>query len=188
MRTRNLLLFTGLSALVLTFAACGDDDETAPPTSTGTTTSTSGTGGSGAGGNGTGGDTTSTGGNGGENVGGNGGNGGAGGGEQPIHGCTSATAEDLTGMATVTITDDGNDWANGHNRCIRIDAGTTVIWNGNFNTHPLRGGIQPNPDNTNPVEDATAVGMVTTVVFASAGDFPYFCEFHSDMNGVVYVE
>jgi plastocyanin len=194
MRTSNLLLFTGLSALIVTFAACGDDDEAPPPTTTGTTTTT-GTGGSGGdttATGGSGGDTTATGGTGG-GVGGSGGSGGAGGGEQAIHGCTSATAEDLTGMNQVTITDGGNAWTDtpppAHHRCIRVDAGTTVIWEGDFTIHPLRGGVAPNsPDATSPIELATPVAQTTTVVLPVAGTFPYYCEIHTNMNGVVYVE
>jgi plastocyanin len=193
MRSSSLLLFAGLSALVVTFAACGDDDEAPPPTSTGTTTS-SGSGGSGGdttSTGGSGGDTTSTGGTGGTG-GGVGGSGGAGGGEQAIHGCTSATAEDLTGMNQVTITDDGNVWEDlpaAHHRCIRVDAGTTVIWEGDFTTHPLRGGVAPNsPDATSPIELAVPAGQTTSVTLPLVGTYPYYCDIHTNMNGVVYVE
>jgi len=105
------------------------------------------------------------------------------------HGCTFATSTDRTGEANVMITDI-SAWVVIHNACIIVDAGTTVTWEGNFDLHPLRGGVSPTPDAANPVEIAgPGAGMTpVSVTLDTAGDYPYFCGIHlSSMAGVIYV-
>jgi plastocyanin len=105
------------------------------------------------------------------------------------HGCTFATATDRTGEANVTITDI-SAWVVVHNACIIVDAGTTVTWEGNFDSHPLRGGVSPSPDAANPIEMAGPGSGATpvSVMLNMAGDYPYYCGLHfSSMAGVIYV-
>lgn len=184
---RNKWLFsvTVISAMALATVACGDDDET-DPTSSSTTSTASGMGGNGSGGMGNGGDATGGMGAGGDATGGMGagGDGSGGMGETPIHGCTSTSADDMTGMATVDL-----NWVMNFSSCIRISSGTTVNWNGNFNSHPLDGGVSPTTDDNSPITMASPQGGMTSVQFDNAGAFPYFCSIHTGtMTGVVYVE
>jgi plastocyanin len=119
-----------------------------------------------------------------------GGMGGSGGGMAMIHGCTLGTATNLTGNAAVTI-NDTSPWDFNHAACVIVDKDTVVTWEGNFNTHPLRGGTTPTPDAGNPIEIAGAVSGTTPVdvTFANIGTFPYYCGMHvATMKGVVYVQ
>lgn len=193
------------ASLLLAVAGCPDDDEIpGPPTEL----PTSGTGGAGPsvttgpsggmggiggmggsmGGGAAGGDGGS-GGAGGD--GGAGGSGGQGGGAAMIHGCTPAMAEDMTGMAAVAL----SDWNLTHQRCVRVSVNTTVTWQttSDFTIHPIVGGERPMSDATSPITIAAAPVNGTgasslAVAFPDAGTFPYYCDVHTDMNGVIYVE
>jgi len=109
---------------------------------------------------------------------------GAGGSAATINGCTLAAADDSTGMAAVSIT-----WSSPHQACTRVDVGTAVTWNGDFGFHPLVGGEPPTTDATSPITGNTPAGNMTTVTFATAGTYPYFCDIHNGtLQGVIYVE
>jgi hypothetical protein len=121
-------------------------------------------------------------------MGGAGGDGGAGGQPDiPVHGCTRANATDKTSMSTVDLT-----WVNplGQlDKCIRVRTNTLVRWNGDFNFHPLEGGISPTSDAGSIITQASPSGGTTNITFASTGTFPFFCGIHTlTMQGVVYVE
>lgn len=67
-------------------------------------------------------------------------------------------------------------------RCMKIKAGQTVTWQGDFGTHPLgtNGGDTPNP-----IADVdTSTGKVT---FPNAGTFGFKCEVHPAMIGAIQV-
>lgn len=98
-----------------------------------------------------------------------------------VHGCTLEGAEDLTGESQVSF-----QWSLPHNRCILIKPGTTVTWSGNFNSHPLAGGVSDTKDESSPISSpGDDIGSVT---FNNEGDFPYFCRIHiGSMTGVIYV-
>ncbi len=98
-----------------------------------------------------------------------------------VHGCTPEAAEDFTDETEVVL-----QWSLPHDRCILISPGTTVTWNGNFNSHPLAGGISDNKDESSPISSpGDNIGSVT---FNDIGDFPYFCRIHiGNMTGVIYV-
>ncbi|TNE89946.1 MAG: hypothetical protein EP330_10005 [Deltaproteobacteria bacterium] len=105
------------------------------------------------------------------------------------YGCTIDTATDLTGQAAVTITDEAA-WSVGHNLCILVDVGTVVTWEGNFDSHPLEGGVDATEDTSSPIDQAGPGSGSTpiAVTFSAGGDFGYYCGIHTgSMNGVVYV-
>ena len=94
---------------------------------------------------------------------------------------------DMTGMDTVSVSDIST-WGIGHNACVRVSAGTTVTWSGNFTAHPLVGGISPTVDGNSPIP-TTTTGNAVQLVLNDAGVVPYFCQIHvSSMRGVIYVE
>jgi hypothetical protein len=65
-------------------------------------------------------------------------------------------------------------------RCLRIQVGQHVEWDGSFSFHPLEA---EDGDTPNPIADH-ADGRVT---FHSPGTFGYVCGFHPQMNGAVRV-
>jgi plastocyanin len=93
---------------------------------------------------------------------------------------------DETGSTTLQIT-----WSFNHSRCLLVDVGTKVVWDGNFDTHPLSGGVSPTEDTSSPIDMAgpgSGTGQVE-VTFDATGDYPYFCDTHfMSMTGVVYVQ
>ncbi|MFO0555179.1 MAG: hypothetical protein U0271_42770 [Polyangiaceae bacterium] len=114
--------------------------------------------------------------------GGAGGGGGAGG-EESINGCTESDAEDMTGMTDVTLT-----WTNPHQKCIKVDTGTNVTWDGDFTLHPIADGSPDTGPENGPLTNADQTGTTVSVIYASAGTNPYFCKVHNaTMQGVVYV-
>jgi len=68
-------------------------------------------------------------------------------------------------------------------RCLLIQTGQSVVWNGSLSVHPLttQGGDTPNPIGYH--DD----GESTTVTFSSPGTFGYKCLAHSPMIGAVMV-
>jgi len=105
-------------------------------------------------------------------------------------------ADDETGKAAITL----QAWSNGapnfeHLACVRVSPGTVVTWEGSFDAHPLVGGTKMGgieaPDSNSPItlaEPASPTGPSTTeVTFTVAGTFPYYCEFHANMTGVIWV-
>jgi plastocyanin len=113
-------------------------------------------------------------------------------GGQELNGCdgTSAAYTDLRGQASVTIT--ANDpWVDPHNACIGVSSGTEVIWEGDFDAHPLVGGASPTTDSTSPITQANASGTAPVAVTFTATQItvePYFCTAHpATMGGVIAV-
>ena len=117
-------------------------------------------------------------------------------GGEEINGCegTSAAYSDLRGRASVTITANA-PWVDPHNKCIGVSTGTEVIWVGNFETHPLVGGVSPTTDSASPITEADPSGtgdMATTTVTFEAKDKieveGYFCDVQkATMGGVIAV-
>jgi plastocyanin len=113
-------------------------------------------------------------------------------GGQEINGCdgTSSAYTDLRGQASVTITAN-SPWTDPHNKCIGVSPGTEVIWQGNFDTHPLVGGVSPTTDSGSPITQANASGSADVAVTFNATAitvYPYFCTQHpATMGGVIAV-
>lgn len=128
-------------------------------------------------------------------MGGNGGTGGSGtggmggmGGSTPA-GCTEATADDHLNDKNVDISFPGANLMYSPG-CIKVTAGTTVTFNGNFAFHPLAGGSSPpTVDAASPIKN-TSTGMSAKFDLPTAGTFDYFCQNHylSGMTGTVIVK
>lgn len=110
---------------------------------------------------------------------------GAGGGDVGINGCTPA---DFVAATTISFPAVAYDPP-----CVKISAGDTITWNGNFAFHPLRGGEVVDgvatPDTSSPIV-AVDTGMTADVTFPAAGTFPFYCNIHFSvgMTGAVLVE
>ena len=113
-------------------------------------------------------------------------------GDDPTNGCdaTSDAYTDLRGQSSVTITDI-SAWEVPHKACIGVSAGTEITWQGNFDTHPLVGGVSPTTDNASPITQAMASGTDDVAVTLTATEltvYPYFCDVHkTTMGGVIAV-
>ncbi len=107
------------------------------------------------------------------------------------HACTYAAATDMTGTAAINITDIAG-WEIGHNVCLIVSAGTVLTWDGNFTAHPLKGGVAPMADATNPIQiagDGVTGAAAIDVTLADTGDYGYYCGIHTtSMRGVIYVD
>jgi plastocyanin len=123
---------------------------------------------------------------------GQGGSAGAGGSGMPVvvNGCDSTMAIDKTKDTITTVTFAGIEYTP---RCVRIHAGSTVVFTGNFASHPLVGGTvagaTATPDPGSPVPP-TDVGTEITFTLAKSGAHPYYCSAHasSGMMGAIFVE
>jgi plastocyanin len=106
-----------------------------------------------------------------------------------VNGCTLATAKDMTGMKSVTITDIAK-WTFGHQACVLLTGGTQVVWDGDFNTHPLTGGESGKADLASPISMAMVNGTTATALIPveQGKAYPYFCSKHPSMQGVIYTK
>jgi len=179
-------------AFALGAAACSSDNgsssSSSGTTSASTTTGTTGTTG-----------TTTTGSTGTTTTGGSGGSSGTSG-LTAVNGCDPATATDMTGHSTVTISysssAQGSTPAFSYSpACVKVSAGTSVTFQGataadTFAVHPLTPGTNCVADTTNNPITAQSSGASTSFTFANAGTFPYFCAVHCSvgMKGAVYVQ
>jgi plastocyanin len=176
-RTREL---TGcfMVALGLAFVgSCGGDDTSATGPAGSAGSGTAGSGAAGAGGSA-----------------GSIGSGGSGGGGVMLNGCDSSAATDKTASASTTVTFD--DTLVYTPPCIRIKAGSSVTFMGDFMLHPLQGGTitgsTRRPDATSPIKLTMGGGdggMSASFTFPAAGDFGYYCTLHGGigMKGAVFV-
>ncbi|MDC3961249.1 plastocyanin/azurin family copper-binding protein [Polyangium jinanense] len=197
MRTIGMLLVVG--AMLAAGAGCGDDTGTGGSGGTAGTGGTGGTGGMGGAG-GAGGGMGGMGGAGG-GMGGMGGAGGAGGGMggmggaggggmMAVNGCTVDMAEDHTADASTTVKSAGLAY---EPKCIRVKAGSDVVFESNFMIHPLVGGtvdgITKTEDPNSPIKK-TETGMSVTFTLPDTGTFGYYCDTHAlaGMNGTIFVE
>ena len=65
-------------------------------------------------------------------------------------------------------------------RCLQVKVGQTVVWTGDFDTHPLAG---QGGDNPNPI----GLHVNGAVTFTNAGTFGFHCLNHSVMVGAIKV-
>jgi plastocyanin len=76
-------------------------------------------------------------------------------------------------------------------QCLKVSAGSSVTFNGDFAAHPLNPSAhRPNPDT--PIT-STSSGTSTSFTFTKPGFYAYYCAFHDPldsgmlMSGVVWV-
>lgn len=107
-----------------------------------------------------------------------------------VNGCNAVNTEDLTAVATATVSFAGLKYSP---PCIRVKAGTKVTFLGSFSSHPLVGGEVKNnmavPAASGPFIPLTNKGNMRTFLMFAPGMFPFFCDFHSSegMYGTVFV-
>jgi plastocyanin len=99
-----------------------------------------------------------------------------------LNGCSAADYVDRTGAsADRTVT-----WGfNQTPKCMKIAAGQTVTFNGDFTTHPL---VEKGGDTPNPFSSPQGSGGTRTVAFPNAGDYGYECAIHPTILGAVLVQ
>jgi plastocyanin len=73
--------------------------------------------------------------------------------------------------------------------CIKVKAGTKLVFNGDFSSHPLNGGTNCTTDATSPIA-TTSTGTTASFTLANTGTFGWFCEFHCSlgMQGAAFVQ
>jgi plastocyanin len=105
--------------------------------------------------------------------------------------CSLDDAVDQRSTANPTVSFSNYQYAP---RCTRINAGQTVTFNGQFDTHPLVGGnlvgIVLMPDPMSPI-GFTDSGTSKSVQFTSAGTYSFYCNQHAvdfAMTGAVFVD
>jgi plastocyanin len=105
------------------------------------------------------------------------------------NGCDASMAIDMTAAPTTTITFVGIEYTP---RCVRVRAGSNVVFSGSFASHPLVGGTVTSsvgtPDSSSPVP-ATSTGSEVAFI-PPKGTYPYYCSVHasSGMMGVIFAE
>jgi plastocyanin len=173
--TRTVVLACSLLAAALAGAACTDD-------------SGNGNGNPGSGGGaGTGGGQGGTGGTGGASAGGSGGS-------SPnfmaVAPCNAESDYMIGTTVAFPMTPTNFSYSP---KCLKVPAGTTVAFDGDFATHPLAPSTHRGTLTGSPIT-ATTSGTTKSVVFATPGYYAYFCTVHgpsdggAGMVGVVWVE
>ncbi|MET0594138.1 MAG: plastocyanin/azurin family copper-binding protein [Polyangiaceae bacterium] len=125
--------------------------------------------------------------------GGTGGSGGAGGsgGGAAVNGCDASNTADMTASSTVTISFAGIEYAP---KCVRIKSGTTLIFSGNFASHPLVGGevvgTTGTPDRGSPIPETNSGTELKFTLMSITAAYPFYCSAHvaSGMMGAIFVE
>lgn len=102
----------------------------------------------------------------------------------------------MTGPTTVNfgLIDGGFNYSP---KCLKVSAGTSVTFSGDFSSHPLEPSALRGTLTGNPITSTSAVpdgGTTKTFAFPTPGFYAYFCQFHDStdsgmfMSGVVWVE
>jgi plastocyanin len=140
---------------------------------------------------------TAAGGSGGTAAAGTGGTaaGGTGGGTPGFMSITPCTSE--TDYASGTTINFGGAAGFAYDpKCLKVTAGTTVTFMGDFSVHPLEPSTHRGELAGNPITAVSALpdgGTTTSFTFPAAGYYAYFCSFHgasdtgAGMAGVIWV-
>lgn len=110
-----------------------------------------------------------------------------------LNGCVPAGAADHTQLPAVTVTFPVGFSSAYDKPCIRVTAGTSVTFSGDFTFHPLQGGVvlgtALTPATSGPFATATSSGTSKAFTMAATGRYPYYCATHglAGMKGVVFV-
>ena len=167
---------------VAALGCSGNNNSNAPGTG-GSTAATAGTGGAATGGTGG----TSAAGAGGTSTGGTGG-------ASTFTSVLPCTTESdyMTGTTTVNfgLLSGGFAYAP---KCLKVSAGTTVTFSGDFGSHPLEPSALRGTLTGNPIT-STSAGTTASFTFPAPGFYAYFCQFHDSqdtgnfMSGVIWVQ
>jgi hypothetical protein len=95
-----------------------------------------------------------------------------------VNGCTKATATAIPASITWDFTIMGNG-------CFKGTAPLNATFSGNFNLHPLVGGVDNVAELSSPITKHSRGGVVT---FPQAGTFGYFCSNHANMKGAFFLD
>ncbi len=110
-----------------------------------------------------------------------------------LNGCTMSTATDMTGQSQITVefgSSIGHRYVPG---CIVVSVGTEIVFDGNFNPHPMVGGTVAGgtavPDATSPFWPEVTSGGSASFTLGTPGTFPYYCPAHFQlgMMSTIYV-
>jgi plastocyanin len=147
---------------------------------------TPGTGGSG-GGSGNGGTGAGTAGS-----GGGGGGGGSGGSGAPFMAFLPCNAESSYVTTPTTIAFGGTVGFDYAPKCLKVPAGTSVTFSGDFASHPLTPSAMRGDPTNNPIVNMSN-GTTASFTFPTPGFYAYLCNFHgsddgTSMSGVIWVQ
>jgi plastocyanin len=131
--------------------------------------------------------------------------------DTPAETAPETAAETAAETATETTTDTGNAFVsivpctaagnytttdttinfrvdpNGYDpACVKIPKGGSVTFNGTFSSHPLEPRTTTGGSPNNPIT-LMNTGTTHTITFPNAGYFPYHCNIHASMIGVIQV-
>jgi plastocyanin len=104
-----------------------------------------------------------------------------------VHGCSLGNATDLRADPSPDVAFSSYSYSP---KCIRIAAGQSITFTGDFSFHPLVGGQNDVSDPQSPI-GSTSSGLMKTVAFPAAGTFPFYCDEHVlsfGMTGAVFVD
>jgi plastocyanin len=194
---KGLFITVAVAVGGLAGLACTDNSGNGPGnpgaggTSAGVAGSSAGTGTAGT--TGTGG----TGGTGGTSSGGSGGTGGGGGttpGFMSVKPCT-AESQYVSNTTTINFPTSPTDFSYSP-KCLKVPAGTTVTFSGDFGMHPLEPSANRGAQTGNPITltSSTPDGGTKDFTFSTPGFYAYYCAEHdlndsgNFMDGVVWVQ
>jgi len=168
----------GLFLLAGVVGGCSGSSSTSTPGNGGSGAGTTGTAGTSAGG-------ASGGGTGGASAGGTGGG-------TPGFMSILPCASEPDYVSATTVNFGGALSANYDPKCLKVQAGTTVTFSGDFSMHPLTPSAMRGNTTDNPIVNMSA-GTTATVTFPTPGFYAYLCNFHGSdngtfMTGVVWVQ
>ncbi len=111
-----------------------------------------------------------------------------------FNGCTPEMFVTGTSATTVSFGGQASSPLFGYApKCVRITAGESVTFTGDFSVHPVSPGTSPTATTagsaSNPIP-LQQTGSSLSVTFPEAGTYPYFCQVHyaAGMSGVVLVQ
>jgi plastocyanin len=99
----------------------------------------------------------------------------------PVDGCPDSDYVDATAAGANRAIVWNIFVASTAQRCLEIQVGQKVLWDGDLSEHPL---VSDEGATPNPIDDHDAAGNVT---FTQPGTFGYKCVIHSQMIGAVRV-
>jgi len=128
-------------------------------------------------------------------TGGSGGSGGTGGADagssafMAVAPCNAATDYMTGSMITFPVSDSVLKYSP---QCLKVTAGTSVTWKGDFSMHPLQPSTKRGTTTGNPIM-STSSDMMKSFTFSTPGFYGFYCQYHDPidtgtlMSGVVWV-